>query len=63
MEREQIVSVVRDWLDANDWNYEYDAEYHYITSGITCGGKFLGEQLDPIGLRMLFSAPAQLEMG
>ena len=45
MEREQIVSEVRDWLDANDWNYEYDAEYHYITSGITCGGKFQAVRL------------------
>ncbi|MBQ8402670.1 MAG: biotin synthase [Clostridia bacterium] len=30
---------------------------------VTCGGKFLGNELDPIGLRMLFSAPAQMEMG
>ena len=30
---------------------------------VTCGGKFLGGELDPIGLRMLFSAPAQMEMG
>ena len=30
---------------------------------VTCGGRFLGDELDPIALRMLFSAPAQLEMG
>ena len=30
---------------------------------VTCGGRFLGDELDPIALRMLFSVPAQLEMG
>ncbi|MBQ4605902.1 MAG: biotin synthase, partial [Clostridia bacterium] len=30
---------------------------------VTCGGKFLGGEMDPIGLRMLFSAPVQMEMG
>lgn len=30
---------------------------------VTCGGKFLGGELDPAGLRMLFSTPAQMEMG
>lgn len=35
MEREQIVDAVRDWLDDDDWHYDYDAERHVIRAGIT----------------------------
>lgn len=34
MDREQIVDAVRDWLDNNDWHYEYDAEKYLIKMGI-----------------------------
>ncbi len=30
---------------------------------VTCGGRFVGGEPDPIALRMLFSAPVQLEIG
>lgn len=30
---------------------------------VTCGGRFLGGEIDPIALRLLFSNPVQLEMG
>ena len=35
MDQEQIVDVLRDWLDSDDWHYEYDAERHVIRAGIT----------------------------
>ena len=35
MDQEQIVDVLRDWLDSDDWHYEYDAENHLIRTGIT----------------------------
>ena len=35
MDQEQIVDVLRDWLDSDDWHYEYDAEKHVIRTGIT----------------------------
>ena len=35
MEQEQIVDAVRDWLDGDDWHYEYDAEKHLIKMGVT----------------------------
>ena len=39
MEQEQIVDAVRDWLDGDDWRYEYDAEKHLIKMGITLKSK------------------------
>ena len=39
MEREQIADAVRDWLDGDDWRYEYDAEKHLITMGINLKSK------------------------
>jgi hypothetical protein len=39
MEQEQIVDAVRDWLDGDDWHYEYDAEKHLIKMGITLKSK------------------------
>ena len=35
MDQEQIVDALRDWLDSDDWHYEYDAEHHLIRAGIT----------------------------
>ena len=35
MEREQIIDAVRDWLDGDDWNYDYDAEVKIIKTGVT----------------------------
>ena len=35
MDQEQIVDAVRDWMDGDDWRYEYDAERHVIRAGIT----------------------------
>ena len=35
MDQEQIVDAVREWLDSDDWRYEYDAENHVIRAGIT----------------------------
>ena len=34
MDQEQIVDALRDWLDNDDWHYEYDAEHHVIRAGI-----------------------------
>ena len=39
MEREQIADAVRDWLDGDDWHYEYDAEKNLITMGINLKSK------------------------
>lgn len=39
MEQEQIVDAVRDWLDGDDWKYEYNAEKHLIKMGITLKSK------------------------
>ena len=35
MDQEQIVDALRDWLDSEDWHYEYDSENHLIRTGIT----------------------------
>ena len=34
MEQEQIVDAIRDWLDEDDWHYEYIAEHHLIRMGV-----------------------------
>ena len=34
MDQEQIVDALRDWLDNDDWHYEYDAENHVIRAGV-----------------------------
>ena len=34
MDTEAIVDAVRDFLDDDDWKYEYDAERHVIRAGI-----------------------------
>lgn len=39
MDREEIVDAIRDWLDEDDWRYEYDAEHHLIKMGITLKSK------------------------
>jgi hypothetical protein len=46
MEREQIVDAVRDWLDNDDWRYEYNAEDQILHMGVGLkskikSGKFL----------------------
>jgi len=39
MNREQMVDAVRDWLDGDDWHYEYIAEKQLIKMGITLKSK------------------------
>ena len=39
MEQEEIVDAVRDWLDGDDWHYEYNAEKHQIKMGINLKSK------------------------
>ncbi len=39
MDQEQIVNAVRDWLDDDDWHYEYNAEKQLITMGISLKSK------------------------
>ncbi len=39
MEREQIVDAVRDWLDNDDWRYEYIAEKQLIKMGVNLNSK------------------------
>ena len=35
METEAIIDAVRDFLDADDWHYEFDAEHSAIRAGVT----------------------------
>ena len=39
MNREQIVDAVRDWLDGDDWHYEYHADKSLIQMGVTLKSK------------------------
>lgn len=39
MDQEQIVDAVRDWLDGDEWHYEYNAEHHLINMGINLKSK------------------------
>lgn len=39
MDREKIVEAVRDWLENDDWRYEYDAEYSLIEAGVALDSK------------------------
>ena len=39
MEREQIIDAVRDWLDQDDWRYEFDAEETLIRLNVTLNSK------------------------
>ena len=39
MKQEQIVDVVRDWIDGDDWHYEYDAERQLISMGVNLTSK------------------------
>ena len=39
MDQEQIADAVRDWLDNDDWHYDYDAERHVISMGINLRSK------------------------
>lgn len=35
MEPDDIVDALRDWLDDDDWHYEYDAERKVLKMGVT----------------------------
>ncbi|MBQ9431859.1 MAG: hypothetical protein IJU44_09945 [Kiritimatiellae bacterium] len=39
MEKQAIIDAIRDCLDNNDWNYEYDAEHSVIHFGIRIRSK------------------------
>lgn len=39
MNQEQIVDAVRDWLNKDDWHYEYNAEKHLFKMGINLKSK------------------------
>ena len=39
MDQEQTVDVVRDWLDNEGWNYDYDAGNHMIRTGVSLNCK------------------------
>ena len=39
MNMEDIVNAVRDWLDDDDWHYDYDAEKQLIKMGISLKSK------------------------
>lgn len=39
MNQEQIVDAVRDWLNKDDWHYEYNAEKHIFKMGINLKSK------------------------
>ena len=45
MDQEQIVEALRDWLDGDDWHYEYDAENHVIRAGINLDCKLRNARL------------------
>jgi len=50
MEREQIIDAVRDWLDQDDWHYDFDAEDMTLTTGV--GG--LDSKIKKLSLLFLF---------
>ena len=39
MQGEQIIDAVRDWLDQDDWRYEFDAEETLIRLNVTLDSK------------------------
>lgn len=39
MVNEQIIDAVRDWLDSDDWHYDYNAEHQVIQMGFELKGK------------------------
>ncbi|MBQ7395807.1 MAG: hypothetical protein IJW08_04660 [Lentisphaeria bacterium] len=39
MDREKIIDAVRDWLDGDDWKYEYDVEHQVIHMGVSLDSK------------------------
>ena len=60
MNQEEIVDAIRDWLDSDDWHYEYEAEKHIISMGINLrgkikSGKFIIDIRDDAYLVYLFS--------
>ena len=45
METEAIADAVRDYLDADDWHYEYVAEHAFIRAGVTLKCKLKNARL------------------
>ena len=45
METEEITDAVRDYLDADDWHYEYVAENAFIRAGVTLKCKLKSARL------------------
>lgn len=45
MEREQIIDAVRNFLDGDDWHYQFDAEDQEITAGIRLKSKIRNGKL------------------
>ncbi len=45
METEAIVDAVRDYLDADDWHYDYDAEHAFIRGGVALRCKLKNARL------------------
>ena len=45
MEIEEITDAVRDYLDADDWHYEYVAEHAFIRAGVTLKCKLKSARL------------------
>ena len=39
MSLDSIVDALRDWLDDDDWRYEYDAEHQVIKTGVALRNK------------------------
>ena len=45
METEAIVDAVRDYLDADDWHYDYDVEHAFIRGGVALRCKLKNARL------------------
>ena len=45
MDHDSIVDALRDWLDDDDWRYEYDAEHHLIKCGVALRNKLRSARL------------------
>lgn len=45
MDFEDVVDAVRNWLENDDWKYEYDAEKHVIRTGINLKSKIKSSKI------------------
>ena len=45
MEQEEIIDAVRDWLDNDDWHYDFDAERTMIKTGINLKSKIKSSRI------------------